>query len=87
MLERLRNVLTKRSLRSTDMTRRVTMEEDPPSDRFVISIALMIIFFVGLVALEVVHMFVFKAWNDVIFNGIMLIVGSLIGSLFGYKEA
>ncbi len=58
-----------------------------PSERFVVSIVLMIVFFVGLVAIEVVHMIVFREWNEAIFNGIMLIVGSLIGALFGYREA
>jgi uncharacterized membrane protein YfcA len=58
-----------------------------PSERFVVSIVLMIVFFVGLVAIEVVHMIVFREWNETIFNGIMLIVGSLIGALFGYREA
>jgi len=47
----------------------------------------MIIFFVGLVALEAVHMYIFREWNDTVFNGIMLIIGSLLGSLFGYREA
>jgi len=65
----------------------VRLHEEQPPDRFVLSIALMIIFFVGLVALEAVHMYHFGEWNDAVFNGIMLIIGSLIGSLFGYREA
>ncbi len=87
MFDWLKRGLTKRRMRSVEAARRVTMEEEVPSDRFIISIALMIVFFVGLVALEVVHMIVFQAWNDIVFNGIMLIVGSLLGSLFGYKES
>ena len=87
MFDWLKRGLTKRRMRPVETARRVTMEEEVPSDRFIISIALMIVFFVGLVALEVVHMIVFQAWNDIVFNGIMLIVGSLLGSLFGYKES
>ena len=67
--------------------RRVSLHEEQPSDRFVLSIALMIIFFCGLCALEVVHMIVFREWNDAVFNGVMLIIGSLVGCLFGYREA
>jgi len=67
--------------------RRVCLHESQPPERFVLSIALMIIFFVGLVALEAVHMYIFREWNDTVFNGIMLIIGSLLGSLFGYREA
>jgi len=68
--------------------RRVGVEEkEPPSERFVLSIALMIVFFIGLVVLEIASMVFLGEWNDVIFNGIMLVVGSLIGALFGYREA
>ena len=70
---------------STD--RRVRFQEEPPSEGFVLIIGLMILFFVGLIALEVVHMFMIGTWNDAIFNGIMLIVGSIVGSIFGYREA
>jgi hypothetical protein len=67
--------------------RRVGVEEkEPPSERFVLSIALMIVFFIGLVVLEIASMVFLGEWNDVIFNGIMLVVGSLIGALFGYRE-
>jgi len=53
----------------------------------VLIIGLMILFFVGLITLEVVHMVMMGTWNDSIFNGIMLIVGSIVGSIFGYREA
>ncbi len=62
------------------------VQEELPSDRFVVSIWLMILFFAGLVALELVHILVFRAWNQAIFDGIMLIIGGLIGALFGYRE-
>jgi len=67
--------------------RRVSLHEEQPTDRFVLSIALMIVFFAGLVALEAIHMFLFGELSDAIFNGIMLIVGGLVGALFGYREA
>jgi hypothetical protein len=67
--------------------RRVRIQEEPPSEGFVLITGLMILFFVGLVALEIVHMIVLGTWNETIFNGIMLIVGSIVGSIFGYREA
>ena len=90
MLDWLRRALTRaRTAEEATGVRRVDAveEKESPSERFVISIALMIVFFVGLVVLEIVYMIFLGEWNDVIFNGIMLIVGSLIGALFGYREA
>ena len=87
MLDWLRAALTRRSSTPGTADRRVRIQEQPPSEGFVLIIGLMILFFVGLIALEVVHMFMIGTWNDAIFNGIMLIVGSIVGSIFGYREA
>ncbi len=83
----IRKALTKRRVDESDQVgRRVRVSEELPSDRFVLSIWLMILFFVDLVSLELVHMVFFEAWNQAIFDGIMLIIGGLIGALFGYME-
>jgi len=66
--------------------RRVRVQEEPPSDRFVLIIGLMVLFFVGLVGLEIVHMVWMGSWNDAIFNGIMLVVGTIVGAVWG-KDA
>ena len=87
MLDWLREALTRRPIVAVGPDRRERMAEEPPPERFVLSIALMIVFFVGLVALEVAHMAFLDEWNGTIFDGIMLIVGGLIGALFGYREA
>ena len=89
MLDWLRRALVRaRPLQGERFERRVSVEErTPPPERFVLSVALMIVFFVGLVALEIAYMFFMGEWNDVVFNGVMLVVGSLIGALFGYREA
>jgi hypothetical protein len=63
--------------------RRVRVQEELPSDRFVLIVGLMVLFFVGLVGLEMVHMVWMGAWNDVIFNGIMLVVGTIVGAVWG----
>ena len=46
----------------------------------------MIIFFAGLLTLEVVHMIFMGSWNDVIFNGIMLVVGTIVGAIWGRNQ-
>ncbi len=79
--------MTKRVITETGKTRRVQISEEAPSDRFVLIVALMIIFFAGLVGLEVAHMLVFGAWNEAIFNGVMLIVGTIVGAVWGRSEA
>ncbi len=60
--------------------RRVRVLEDEPGDRFTLIIALMIVFFVGL---EVVHIAFLGAWNEAIFNGLMLVVGTIVGAVWG----
>ena len=86
MLDWLREALTRRRAVAVDPDRRVRIVEEPPSDRFVLIIALMIVFFSGLVALEVVHMLILGAWSDVVFNGIMLLVGTIVGTIWGQRE-
>jgi len=83
----IRRALTRRRAASVGVDRRVRVKEEPPSDRFVLIIVLMVIFFAGLLALEVVHMLAFASWNDVIFNGIMLIVGTIVGAVWGRQES
>ena len=87
MLDYLRRALTRRRSAPGSAGRRVRIQEQPPPEGFVLIIGLMILFFVGLITLEVVHMVMMGTWNDSIFNGIMLIVGSIVGSIFGYREA
>lgn len=79
----LRRGLTRIKTTHPGTTRRIRLTEETPSDRFVLLIALMILFFIGLVSLEIIHMVWMDSWNDVIFNGIMLVVGTIVGSIWG----
>ena len=84
----LRKALTKQRINARDSTdRRVIVSEEPPPERFVLVVALMIVFFVGLVVLEMAHIVLLKAWNEAIFNGIMLVVGTIVGALFGRENS
>ncbi|MBC8224245.1 hypothetical protein H8E65_06625 [Candidatus Bathyarchaeota archaeon] len=82
----LRRALTKRRVIDVSPVRKVRIREEAPADRFVLIIALMIIFFAGLIALEVVHMVLLGTWNEVVFNGIMLVVGTIVGAVWGRQN-
>ena len=87
MLKWLRKALIKRVVDYTGSDRRVRVTEEEPSERFVLVVALMIVFFVGLLILEVAHIILLKTWNEAIFNGVMLIVGTIVGALFGRENS
>ncbi len=80
----LRRGLTKTEVTPvTSAARRIRVREEEASESFVLMIALMVLFFVGLIFLELVHMVWMGSWNDVIFNGIMLVVGTIVGAVWG----
>ena len=87
MIEWLRELLTRRSVVSVGEDRRFQMLEEEPTDRFVLIIALMIVFFAGLISLQIVYLIVMKEWNAAVFNGIMLLIGSIVGAIWGQREA
>ena len=87
MFDWLRKGLTRRHVEESNASRRVRVQEEPPPQRFLVIIQLMIIFFAGLMALEITYMIIFRDWNDVIFNGIMLIVGTIVGAIWGRNQA
>ena len=90
MFDWLRKGLSRRREIDTTTERRMRINEEElqeePPDRFVLIIQLMIVFFAGLLALEVVHMIFMGSWNDVIFNGIMLVVGTIVGAIWGRNQ-
>lgn len=61
--------------------------KEEPQEEFVLIIALMVVFFAGLVALEIVHMVLLGSWNEVVFNGIMLVVGTIVGAVWGRQNS
>ena len=66
--------------------RKVRITEDYPNDRFLVIIILMVVFFVGLSLLEVIHIVLLGSWNEVVFNGIMLVVGTIVGAVWGRQN-
>jgi len=46
----------------------------------------MVMFFIGLGALEFAHVYMLGTWNEIIFNGIMLIIGAITGAIWGTQN-
>lgn len=82
----LRRALTTRKTVEMSAVRKVRIREEAPTDRFVLIIVLMVIFFVGLISLEVIHIVLLGTWNEVVFNGIMLVVGTIVGAVWGRQN-
>jgi len=87
LYRRLRAALVRRRTLEVGPVRKVRISEDYPTDRFLIIVALMIVFFVGLSLLEVIHIVFLGSWNEVVFNGIMLIVGTIVGAIWGRQNS
>ena len=74
-----------KKVKESGVGRRVRIEET--SEGFIMIIMFMIIFFIGLGALELAHMYMLGTWNEVIFNGIMLIIGAITGAIWGNQNS
>jgi len=86
LYRRLRAALVKRRTLEVGPVRKVRISEDYPSDRFLVIVVLMVVFFVGLSLLEVIHIVFLGSWNEVVFNGIMLVVGTIVGAIWGMQN-
>jgi len=75
--------LSRRRVVGSSKTRKARVRGEEAGEAFVLIVCLMVLFFLGLVGLEVVHMVWMGSWNDVIFNGIMLVVGTIVGAIWG----
>jgi len=59
--------------------------EVPPSQRLVLGIQFAIIALLSLTTLEIIHMYVVKAFSSEIFATISLVIGTILGAVFGQK--
>ena len=41
------------------------------------------VFFVGLSFLEVIYIVLLGSWNEVVFNGVMMVVGTIVEEMWG----
>jgi len=63
--------------------RRVRVIEEEASDSLVYTIALTLLILLALSILEALYLLTFHQWSDSIFNGIMLVIGTVLGALWG----
>ncbi|RLI18690.1 hypothetical protein DRO49_01965 [Candidatus Bathyarchaeota archaeon] len=63
--------------------RRVRVIEEEASESLVYTIALTLLILIALSILEALYLLTFHQWSDSIFNGIMLVIGTVLGALWG----
>ena len=84
MLDWLRRMLTRRRvIFDGGHLRRVRVIEESPSEAMVYTIALTLLILLALSILEALYLLTFHQWSDSIFNGIMLVIGTVLGALWG----
>lgn len=75
----------RRALTKTVQIRKREMEL-PPSEHIVYLITFSIYAFIGLVALEVVHMLYFGSWSSEVFSAITGLIGTITGVFISQKS-
>jgi len=60
--------------------------EIPPSQKLLYAIYFAIVSLIALTILETTYMIVFQSFSNEIFAGIMLIIGTIIGTFFGQRS-
>ncbi len=84
MLDWLRRMLTRRRvIIDEEAPRRVRVIEEEASESLVYTIALTLLILLALSILEALYLLTFHQWSDSIFNGIMLVIGTVLGALWG----
>ncbi len=66
--------------------KKVEKVEIPPGEALVYGVAVVFLFFFSLVALQIFYMVTFHDWSSDVWNGIMLVLGVVLGFFFGRKE-
>lgn len=82
----IRRLLTKRVTRVSGSSRKLRVEEIPPSERLVMLFQLSLIAIIALTALEIAHLAFLGVWNSEIFAAIMGLVGTVTGVVIGAKK-
>jgi hypothetical protein len=82
----IRRLLTKRVLMHAGSSRKLRVEEIPPSERLVLLFKFSLIAVCALTALEVAHLAFLGSWNSEIFAAITGLVGTVTGIIVGAKK-
>jgi thiosulfate reductase cytochrome b subunit len=67
------------------LTKKHGRTEIPPSQRLVLGIQFAIVALLCLTGLEIAHMVVVRAFSSEIFAAISLVVGTILGAVFGQR--
>ena len=82
----IRRLLTKRVSIPAGSSRKLRVEEIPPSERLVLLFQFSLIAVFALTALEVAHLAFLGSWNSEIFAAITGLVGTVTGIIVGAKK-
>jgi hypothetical protein len=82
----IRRLLTKRVSKQVGSSRKLRVEEIPPSERLVLLFQFSLIAVCALTALEVAHIAFLGSWNSEIFAAITGLVGTVTGMIIGAKK-
>jgi len=64
---------------------KVRYVEEPPSQKVLYGVYFAISALITLAALEIAHLIVLRTFSNEIFAAISLVIGTLLGTFFGYK--
>jgi len=76
-------VETSRSGKRRKTARNFETIEIPPSKRLVYGVYFAIVALISLTVLQAIYMLILRSFSTEIFNGIMLVIGTLLGAFFG----
>lgn len=79
----MRNAI-RRALTKTVQTKKQRIEL-PPGEHIVYLITFSIYAFIGLTALEIIHMLYFGAWNSEVFSAITGLIGTITGTFISQR--
>jgi hypothetical protein len=82
----IRRLLTKRVSVPSGSSRKLRVEEIPPSERLVLLFKFSLIAVCALTALEIAHLAFLGSWNSEIFAAITGLVGTVTGMIIGAKK-
>ncbi len=82
----IRSLLTKRVTRVSGSSRKLSVEEIPPSELLVMLFQFSLFALLALSALEIAHLALLGEWNGEIFAAITGIIGTIMGILIGSKK-
>ncbi len=86
MVDWIRCLLTKQVTRVDGSSRKLRVEETPPSECLVLLFKFSLIAVLALTALEIAHLVFLGCWNSEVFGAVTGLVGTVTGIIIGAKR-